>query len=228
MSQGFECNVDLVLCIDATGSMGPVIGKVKESALSFYDSLVTALASKDRIVNEDNFRVKVIVFRDYYCDGDDSMEESAFFKLPTEKSAFRSFVSSIEAKGGGDEPENALEAIAIAMNSDWVQQGTRKRHIIMVWTDATAHPLEKSQEGKPSNYPSDIPDSFMELAGWWEDTQSGKMNNSAKRLIVFAPDDAPWSDVAMWSQTIHMASKAGDGLADTDMDIVFDVLAGSI
>jgi hypothetical protein len=36
MSQGVKYAVDLVMCIDGTGSMGHLIEEVKSSALQFY------------------------------------------------------------------------------------------------------------------------------------------------------------------------------------------------
>jgi len=228
MSGQFECNVDLVLCIDATGSMGPIIEEVKDSARDFHGKITEALSEKNRSVS--TFRIKVIVFRDYYCDGDKSMTISDFFTLPEQTDNFNSFVSSISADGGGDEPENALEAIALAMKSDWNTDGARKRHIIMVWTDASAHKLEKaSEESKPVNYPQDIPSTLTELSDMWNDNQTGVMNLSAKRLILFAPDMYPWSTIGSeWDNTVWVPSKAGSGMEGTDIKAVLDVLAGSI
>ena len=40
-------NVDMCFCIDATGSMGPVINTVKQNALSFYKDVV-AVCRKNR------------------------------------------------------------------------------------------------------------------------------------------------------------------------------------
>ena len=40
-------NVDMCFCIDATGSMGPVINTVKQNALSFYKDVV-AVMEKNR------------------------------------------------------------------------------------------------------------------------------------------------------------------------------------
>lgn len=62
-------------------------------------------------------RIKVIVFRDYICDSE-PMVESEFFTLPSQNANFRSFVERIEACGGGDGLENALEAIALALKSE--------------------------------------------------------------------------------------------------------------
>lgn len=225
--QGLQVNVDLVLCIDATGSMTPIIDEVKEGAMNFHEKLMSALDEANRQV--DQFRVKVIVFRDYWADPGEAMLESAFFNLPQETGDFKEFVSKISAKGGGDEPESALESIAIAMKSDWIKEGVKKRHIIMVWTDASSHPLERAVNERPAGYPDDMPRSFVELSDWWNDPQGGMMNNSAKRLILFAPDAYPWSDIATtWNNVVHVPSKAGSGMSEVDMDIVMKTLAGSI
>lgn len=53
------------------------------------------------------------------------MEESQFFILPEEKQEFYNFVSQIKAGGGGDEPESGLEALALALRSDFVKDGDK-------------------------------------------------------------------------------------------------------
>ncbi|MDR0602981.1 MAG: hypothetical protein LBG80_01590 [Bacteroidales bacterium] len=49
--QGVKYSVDMVLCIDATGSMSPVIEKVKSNALSFHGDVEKALAEKGKHFN---------------------------------------------------------------------------------------------------------------------------------------------------------------------------------
>ena len=68
---GGKYDVDIVMCIDATGSMGPLIKMVKANALSFYNDFTTRLAEKNKNVNE--VRVRVIAFRDYLADGEKAM-----------------------------------------------------------------------------------------------------------------------------------------------------------
>ena len=114
--------VDIVMCIDGTGSMSPIIDEVKNNAMTFYQKFVDAMEENDKDVSE--LRIKVIVFRDYICDSE-PMRESEFFELPRQNAEFRSFVSSIEACGGGDAPENALEAISLALKSDWTTSGSK-------------------------------------------------------------------------------------------------------
>ena len=102
-------NVDMCFCIDATGSMGPVINTVKQNALSFYKDVVAVMEKKQKTIN--SMRVKVIIFRDYVAD-EEPMLMTKFFQLPQEAAQFESCINSIYAAGGGDEPEDGLEALA--------------------------------------------------------------------------------------------------------------------
>ena len=226
-TQGISYAVDLVLCIDETGSMRPIIDRVKKSALSFSDDVRAVLAVKGKDIS--SLRVRVIGFRDYYYDAERSLEASDFFELPKDNDKFKSFVSGMRPEGGGDEPETGLEALATAINSPWANPGTgRHRQLIVVWTDASAHPLEKNAGTKPSAYPAGMPKDLDELTDWWEG-QSAHVNQSARRLILFAPDGAGWNEIgSSWDQTVHLASQAGAGLSDVEFSTILDSIANSI
>ena len=104
------------MCIDATGSMGHLIEEVKSAALTFHDKLQTKCSAKQKKIGQ--LRVKVIIFRDYWADPQEmAMIESEFFDLETQGSDFENFVRKIKESGGGDEPENGLEALALALQS---------------------------------------------------------------------------------------------------------------
>lgn len=218
--------VDIVFCIDCTGSMGPVLDASKALALGFHDELKKDLEEQQKSV--DQLRVKVIAFRDYYVDGADSMSESRFFALPDDASDYAAFVNGLNASGGGDEPENGLEAFALAMKSDWNTADGRKRQVICMLTDASAHPLEKAGSGAPSHYPSDLPKTFDALADKWE----GEMDEKARRLVIFAPDAYPWSEICPdqggFSDAIHYPSSGGAGLSDVDYKQIINLIANSI
>lgn len=237
---GVTTYVDIVFCIDVTASMAPIINTVKNLTLDLYDDLIAIMREKyQRIVEQ--LRVKVIAFRDYYCDGPYAMEESDFFELPNQKNEFRNFVASLEAKGGGDEPENALEAMALAMKSDWVRvtnPNTEKaRNVVVIFTDASAHPLEKSIDGVSEYYPADMLKNYNELYEAWcgqgtcmDGSDSYTMDKKAERLIIFAPQDAyPWSDMA---EEIDYAAvvpiSADEGGAEVGRDIIINTISGSM
>lgn len=223
--QGLSYHVDIVLCIDATGSMSPIIDKVKENALKFYDDLSVQMRQKSKHI--DKLRVKVIAFRDYYVDGDMAMQISPFFTLPEQKADFQTFVNRIQADGGGDEPENGLEALALAIQSDWSKEGDKRRQIIVLWTDASTHPLEFKADSKPQNYPiAQIPKNFDDLTDLWD---GQTMNRAAKRLILYSPDAYAWTDIANhWENTIQYPSKAGEGLSEIDYQTILDAIANSV
>lgn len=237
---GVTTYVDIVFCIDVTQSMTPIIDTVKNLTLDLYDDLITDMReSNNRIVRQ--LRVKVIAFRDYYCDGPYAMEESKFFTLPDQKTEFRNFVASLEAKGGGDVPENALEAMALAMKSDWVRvtdSNTEKaRNVIVIFTDASAHPLEKSADGVSEHYPTDMLKNYNELYEAWcgqgscmDNSESYTMDKMAKRLIIFVPEDVyPWSDMA---EDFEYASvvpiSAAEGGAELGRDTIIATISGSM
>ena len=222
--QGLKYTVDIVLCIDVTGSMSPIIDKVKSNALRFYEDLLATMSQKDKTI--DTLRLRVIAFRDYYYDEDASMLESPFFTLPTEKEAFQKFVNDLKAEGGGEEPESGLEAIALAIKSKWNTTGDKKRQIIVVWTDASAHPLERSATDKMQHYPTGLPANFDDLSDLWDGQY---MIRAAKRLILYAPDGYAWTDMANhWENTIQYPSKAGDGLGELDYQTILDAIASSV
>lgn len=220
--QGMDYNVDIVMCIDGTGSMSPIIEQVKANALSFYQKFVDEMEKQDPPKSVEQLRIKVIVFRDFKCDSEPLLE-SRFFKLDDEKTEFSDFVNSIVAEGGGDVSENALEALALAMKSDWVRTGTKRRHVIMLYTDAPALAFE--DRASEPGYPSDMPKNFAELREWWEGQE---MELSSKRLLIFAPDANPWSDMVDWSNIFHTPSRAGTGCDDTDINTCIHLLVQSI
>lgn len=225
--QGLSYAVDMVLCIDKTGSMKPIIDRVKANALKFDSDLQKYMLEKGRPV--DKLRVKVIAFGDIYHDKGAWLNESDFFTLPDQKEAFRGFVNSIVAGGGGDEPENGLEALAIAANSAWTTEGDRRRHLVVVWTDTSAHPLElrTSHDTGGVTIPSNVPSSLGGLIELWNDPQ--KMSAKDKRAVVFAPDADPWSNLyEELENMVHIPTRAGEGMGEMDYQQVLEQITNSI
>lgn len=224
--QGLKYNVDIVMCIDCTGSMGELLDTVKANALKFYPDLKSKCDEKGKEISE--LRIRVIGFRDFYADRSMAIQDSGFFNIPTQESDFKSFVNGLQPTGGGDEPENGLEALALAINSDWTTGGDRRRHVIVVWSDASTHPLGL-ERCKNEYYPQDMPKDLDELTNWWDDEQSGKMRRAAKRLVIFAPDASSWSDIGLsWNNTIHHPAKAGKGLEEVDYETIMSTIVNSI
>lgn len=207
--------------------MTPIIDSVKAGALNLESDFRNAMTEKHKEISA--LRVRVIAFRDFFVDGSDAISASPFYSLPEDAGKFSAFVNAIHASGGGDEPESGLEALALAMRSDWDTGGDRRRHVIVVWTDASAHPLERAHEhDRPPEYPAGMPATFDELTDLW-DGQEAAVNANAKRLVVFAPDAAGWNEIDHhWTQTVQAVSQAGRGLADHDYKTILSTIAESV
>jgi hypothetical protein len=224
VAKGLSYAVDIVFCIDVTGSMTPILDAVKANALRFYDDVQANLTDKGK--NVDELRVRIIAFRDFAADPDSALEESSFFLLPDERTIFSAFVDSLVPEGGGDAPESGLEAVALAINSPWTSRGDRRRQVIVVWTDQPAHPLNFAV--LPPSLASSVPTDFSALTDLWEDPQ-GPVGSSSKRLILFAPDGPGWSDIsASWENVVHHPSQAGGGLSDVDYGTIIDSIGNSV
>ncbi len=224
VSRSLNYAVDIVFCIDVTGSMTPILDAVKANALRFYEDVQTNLTAKGKIVDE--LRVRVVAFRDLIADGEAALAESPFFLLPAEQAGFSDFVGGLRAEGGGDAPESGLEAVALAVNSDWTTRGDRRRQVVVVWTDQPAHPLDPT--AVPADVQPRIPGDFSALTDLWEDAQ-GPLGSSSKRLILFAPDGPGWSDISgVWENVVHHPSQAGGGLSEVDYGTIVDSIGNSV
>jgi len=226
--------VDLVLCIDATGSMTDIMKQVKNNAFRLHADILKRMNEKNKKI--DQLRVRLIAFRDYIADGDKAMFASEFFTIPEETEKYKRALSLIEPDGGGDIPEDGLEALAYAMRSKWETDSIKKRHVISVWTDAPAHPIGFCKNAP--NYPARLPESFEELSKWWGDRQNkGYMDNRAKRLVIFAPtheeSDARvpsyWQRIAEnWDNAMLSPVEPGKGLTDYGYDDIIDKICSTI
>lgn len=248
-TSNFEMNVDIVFVIDATLSMQKLIDKVKDSALTFHEKLTSYISElTGRKIR--NLRIKVIWFRDFYFDGQFAYGESEFFVLPEEQQGFFDFVSGIQENGGYDDPESSLEALTLAMRSDFTQAGIKKRHVVVLFTDSSAHAFEDYDEMcekaaveqgcQPEMYPEDMPQNISQFYRAWQGfaeeqhffAKNGKstmLDPKDRRLVLFAPDLYPWKGMENeLEHTIRKTIKAQNGGADIDLVEIFAMIANSL
>lgn len=220
--------IDCVFCIDGTASMEDITGRqekiinqVKQNAIHFYDDLKASMERKYQKLAQ--LRIRLILFRDYLADGIHAMEVTNFFELPQQTEQFAACVNSIRAGGGGDEPEDGLEALAYAMKSKWTTRGAQKRQVIVVWTDAGTHELGFGKESP--YYPKGMPANLAELEDCWDE-----MDYNAKRLIVYAPDTNYWNYISEnWDNAyLLVPSAAGGGMSEHQYGEILDSLTNSI
>lgn len=231
-----DYKVDIVMCIDVTGSMQGCIDTVKERAKKFWPDLQEGLKKAKKDVSE--VRVKVLAYRDFSVDADKALQQSEFFRLSDQGSdddeRYKQFLDGLVADGGGQIPESSLEILGMAIkDTDWVQTGDRQRHIIIVFTDAPAWKLEDGVGKDNPLYPKNGPTKMEELSALWMPVgQTGprtKLKQAAKRLIIFAPSEQPWTDIRnSWNQVSGAETEAGSGLDEVKYDEILNAIIGSV
>ena len=232
---GMSYNIDIVMCIDGTESMRPLLDMVKANALRFPEDV--AKAGECRGKHIDALRVKLIVFRDYLADGENAMLMSDFLTLPEQSAEFERIVKGIEAKGGGGGLEDGLEALGYAIKSKWTTGGAKRRHVIVVWTDAGTHDIGFGRDpgnggyvgdqvrNNAAHYPRGMARSFEELSQWWGCGQGEGVMDRSARLLIYAPMKDYWTTIAeLWDNAIMFPSQAGKGLEETTYnEILFQI-----
>ena len=86
--------------------------------------------------------------------------------------------------------------------------------------------LENLFSNIPSAYPEGMPSNFEGFVDMWE---GQTMDESAKRMLIFAPNMYPWPNVAETCEEVFMIeSKAGKGLVDKHYDEIFKGIVNSV
>lgn len=229
-------SVDFVFCIDCTESMDNILNIVKHRAQQFHKDVHSVMEAKGKHV--DQIRVRVVAFRDYLAFDDEAqkgayrnepMLVTDFFTLPQENRMLEVSIKSLQPTGGGDPPEDGLEALAYAIRSDWNRSGTKNRHVILLWTDQPPHTMGHGRSA--SKYPKGMAKTLGELSKWWGDyREPGYMpDQTAKRLILFAPDQGDWTYISRnWDNVVHVPSRAGDHLKQVDYETILAYIFQSI
>ena len=209
LSSNIKYDVDIVFAVDVSGSMKGFFCVFEKLMLGFYDLLTEKLNRKNKEI--DILRVKFVFFNDFIeCmrDKTNPLIVTDFYNLSDKNSSqmdnLIERISSINPLGGGDIPEDGLEALACAMKSDWCKRKLdhKRRHIIVVFTDAPTHELGFGKMSR--DYPEGMPENFDELTQMWGDKLNRvvSLDHIAKRLLLFIPKveylpaDDGWKKIA--------------------------------
>ncbi|MEI7728109.1 MAG: hypothetical protein WCO56_00945 [Verrucomicrobiota bacterium] len=137
--------VDIVVLLDVTGSMQECIDAVKNSISTFISGLAVKDANNEAPIKD--WRMKICGFRDHQANESNWFVDNPFVRdvaaVQTQLAA-----PTMQASGGGDEPESLLDALFKLAKMEqagvqdaedpnkWRARGTAARAIIF-FTDAT-------------------------------------------------------------------------------------------
>jgi Mg-chelatase subunit ChlD len=121
-----RAKLDLVFLVDATGSMGDEIDKLKSSLRSITEEVA-------RLPSHPDLCLGLVAYRDR---GDDFFVRS--HDLTNDVNAFQGELNALQAGGGGDEPEAMNEALHEAVHHiSW--RGDQTTRLVVLVADAPPH-----------------------------------------------------------------------------------------
>jgi len=105
-------DVDIVFVVDTTGSMGGVIGSVRNNLTAIVDDLASSTNS---------FRVGVVSYRDFPERTGNPNDYPARVDTPftSDRAAISAAIDSLQASGGGDFPESVLSGMNAGLDLSW-------------------------------------------------------------------------------------------------------------
>ena len=223
--------LDVVFCVDGTKSME---NKFSHAFLYEIMGLNETNPNQDQqfiLLNSESFRnaekrYRVIVFRDYLDSGSaNPIEMSGVFDT-TRK--LKDFMDSIQFVGGGDEPENSLEAIFEAIRSNqWISMPDKEnyRQVIIVLTDSVPCDFSIRRRRKKGYPAAGMPQSLMKLKKIWYTTDLDSFPGfipECARLIIIGPHVRDkkhdglidWLSIASWDRTWFVPVSFASGRFD--------------
>ena len=161
-------SVDIVFVFDTTGSMGEEISEMVAISKEFADNL--AISGID-------YQLGLTEFKDFpvTCDSNTCGDPTDFaykvYGLTGDAATFKSWVESLSATGGNDEPEASLAAMRHTV-ADQAWRGGGATKIAILITDAEPHP-----DGDCCNQEGDTLESVMSI-----------LTDNGVKVYVVGPD----------------------------------------
>ncbi|MCL2382216.1 MAG: VWA domain-containing protein [Treponema sp.] len=120
--------VDIVICLDTTGSMGPYMGRIRAELVPMLREVIAEFSE---------WRIGMVRFKDYF-------EEylTRVHPFTTDLSLFQRHLNSINIRGGGDIPEAVYEGLHDSLiRFPW----TAESRLIILIGDAPPHPTPRGR-----------------------------------------------------------------------------------
>ena len=138
---------DVVFLIDVSGSMAPIIDALRKNIEAFVDSLSSGGANNAAPVRD--WRGKVVGYRDIEAASSEGIEWIEDHPFVRDTAALKAQLASLQAQGGGDEPESLLDALYKIATMEATPKGSQSEdpdkwryrsdaaRVVVVFTDAS-------------------------------------------------------------------------------------------
>ncbi|MBQ0819801.1 VWA domain-containing protein [Microvirga sp. HBU67558] len=138
---------DIVFLVDVSGSMSPCIDALRRNIEAFIDSLSRGDANNAAPVRD--WRGKVVGYRDIEAAQGEGLPWIVDHPFVRDAGALKTQLGTLQANGGGDEPESLLDALYKVASMEAVPKGSQTEdpakwryrsdaaRVVIVFTDAS-------------------------------------------------------------------------------------------
>jgi hypothetical protein len=168
--------VDIVFVLDITESMQPYIDAVKQNMINF---------AQDLAQNHRDYRLGLVTFEDYVVSKYPDCNCPYIKMMTPDAEKFTNWVGTLHAGGGGDIPEDPLDALAYAATLPFRPDA---QGIIIMITDAPPHVAgDGADRTGDSAYRVHHPDSNTDVTEETGATVADKLSKNGLTLYAVAP-----------------------------------------
>jgi len=143
--------VDLVFCIDTTGSMKPFMKSIKELMRKIIRDGENFIKQFEK--SKDLFKIGIVAYRDH----DDEKQKDSYLtkKLDfTDGNSARLFLNSLVAKGGFDKAEAVIDGLSDVINLNWRKDSHK---FLIHFIDGPPHGNDYAIDQKNQRFPDGCP-----------------------------------------------------------------------
>lgn len=168
--------VDIVFVLDITESMQPYIDAVKQNMINFANDLNS---------NNRDYRLGLVTFEDYVVSAYPDCNCEYRDKMTSDVNKFVGWVGTLHAGGGGDIPEDQLDALAYAAKFPFRPDA---QGIVILITDAPPHVAGDGPDREgDAKYREHHPDSSSDVTEETGPKVAALMKKNGLTLYAVAP-----------------------------------------
>jgi Mg-chelatase subunit ChlD len=168
--------VDIVFVLDVTESMQPYIDAVKQNMINF---------AQDLAQNHRDYRLGLVTFEDYVVSAYPDCNCAYSKTMTADVQKFTDWVGTLHAGGGGDIPEDQLDALAYASTLPFRPEA---QGIIILITDAPPHVAGDGPDRTgDSAYRLHHPDASADVTEETGTSVAAKLSKNGLTLYAVAP-----------------------------------------
>lgn len=199
--------VSIALAAGASARMKPFWQHLAGNASTAQMLLEAAMPDSPWL--EAETRMRLIAYKDMYMYADPFLC-SPFRLLPRDAGMLAQFAGNLGPLSLGRYRSSGLEALLLAMHSDWAWNDNAVKHVIVLVADTPPHDIRSPLRTFDRRYESvlnrlipshdlPLPENLEELRMCWLNGV-GTMDNWNNFLLLYVPDCVEWREIATWDE----------------------------